>query len=121
MFRQPFLCILLAISLIFSSACGVESKRGPSPTQSTFSPREIQDLENNAQKGDADAQFNLGVIYYNGQGVPQDDQKAYQWFSLAATQGTPKSSEYRDRALSKLTSAQIQSADEWIKNGLPAF
>ena len=40
-----------------------------------------------AEQGDADAQTNLGVMYDNGQGVPQDDKTAVKWFTLAAEQG----------------------------------
>ena len=37
-----------------------------------------------ADQAFADAQFNLGVLYYNGQGVRQDDVSAHLWFQLAA-------------------------------------
>ena len=40
-----------------------------------------------AERGDATAQFNLGVMYANGEGVPQDDAEAVQWYRLAAEQG----------------------------------
>ena len=40
-----------------------------------------------AEAGDPDAQFNLGVMYNNGQGVPQDYKKAMKWYTLAAEQG----------------------------------
>ena len=40
-----------------------------------------------ASKGDANAQNNLGVIYYFGEGVPQDYEKAVEWYSKAAEQG----------------------------------
>jgi TPR repeat protein len=33
------------------------------------------------------AQFNLGVMYEIGQGVPQDDKTAVKWYRLAAEQG----------------------------------
>lgn len=33
------------------------------------------------------AQFNLGLMYANGQGVIQDYQEAEKWYRLAATQG----------------------------------
>ena len=36
-------------------------------------------------RGDAEAQFNLGVRYSNGRGVPQDDVQAHMWFNLAAS------------------------------------
>ena len=34
-----------------------------------------------------DAQFNLGVMYEKGRGVPQDDAEAVKWYRLAAEQG----------------------------------
>ncbi len=40
-----------------------------------------------ADQGDAGAQYNLGNMYANGEGVPQDDAEAVRWFRLAAEQG----------------------------------
>jgi hypothetical protein len=40
-----------------------------------------------AQQGDAYAQYNLGLMYFNGQGVPQDYGQAMQWYRQAAEQG----------------------------------
>ena len=40
-----------------------------------------------AEQGYAFAQFNLGVLYDNGQGVPQDDAQAIIWYRKAAEQG----------------------------------
>lgn len=40
-----------------------------------------------AAQGDADAQYNLGVMYDNGQGVIQDYAEAVNWYRLAAKQG----------------------------------
>ena len=40
-----------------------------------------------AKQGDASAQYNLGVMYGNGQGVPQDYKAALEWYTLAAEQG----------------------------------
>jgi hypothetical protein len=40
-----------------------------------------------AEQGNAGAQFNLGVMYDNGQGVPQDYKTAVKWYRLAADQG----------------------------------
>ena len=40
-----------------------------------------------AERGDANAQSNLGVMYEKGQGVPQDDKTAMKWDTLAAEQG----------------------------------
>src|SRR5512141_2926323 len=40
-----------------------------------------------ADKGLPEAQFNLGLMYYNGHGVPQDDTEALKWYRRAADQG----------------------------------
>lgn len=40
-----------------------------------------------ADQGDADAQWRLGVLYHDGEGVPKDDRQAVQWFQRAAEQG----------------------------------
>jgi TPR repeat protein len=40
-----------------------------------------------AVKGSASAQFNLGAMYDNGDGVPESDAEAAKWYYLAAAQG----------------------------------
>ena len=40
-----------------------------------------------AEQGIVGAQHNLGAMYYNGQGVPQDYKEAVKWYRLAADQG----------------------------------
>ena len=46
--------------------------------------REWQPL---AKQGHAAAQYQLGLLYNNGQGVPRDDVQARQWYEKAANQG----------------------------------
>ena len=40
-----------------------------------------------AEKGNVQAQINLGLMHANGEGVPQDDVETVKWFRLAADQG----------------------------------
>tara|TARA_R110000803_G_scaffold62943_1_gene123378 strand:+ start:302 stop:898 length:597 start_codon:yes stop_codon:yes gene_type:complete len=40
-----------------------------------------------AEQGDSVAQYNLGVMYDNGYGVPENDKTAVKWYTLAAEQG----------------------------------
>ena len=40
-----------------------------------------------AEQGYADAQYNLGILYANGQGVTQDYAEAARWYRKAADQG----------------------------------
>jgi len=44
-------------------------------------------LQKEAEAGSAEAQNNLGNMYANGQGFPNDDVKAVEWYQKAAVQG----------------------------------
>ena len=45
-------------------------------------------------EGDVYAQFNLGLLYSSGQGVPQDYAHALIWFRKAADQGDARAQVY---------------------------
>jgi hypothetical protein len=71
-----------------------------------------------AEQGHAEAQFNLGVMHYEGWGVPWDIVQAHMWLSLAATQGNSVAQKYRDIVASRLIPDQIAEAQrlarEWM-------
>ena len=48
---------------------------------------DIEEIRQAAEQGEAKAQYNLGVMYAKGEGVPEDDREAVKWFRLAAEQG----------------------------------
>ena len=50
-------------------------------------PEKLLELLEKAAQGHAAAQSKLGVMYTNGQGVPQDDGEAVKWYRAAAEQG----------------------------------
>uniref|UniRef100_A0A914X6I9 Sel1 repeat family protein n=1 Tax=Plectus sambesii TaxID=2011161 RepID=A0A914X6I9_9BILA len=62
-----------------------------SSTIGNKSAPEFEELANKhriaAEQGDAEAQFHLGYMYENGQGVNQSDEEAIKWYNLAAEQG----------------------------------
>ena len=47
----------------------------------------VSQLQKAAELGDIKAQYNLGVSYMNGVGVPQDDEQAFFWFRRSAENG----------------------------------
>jgi len=49
--------------------------------------KSLADLRKLADQGDADAQWQMGVRYHNGEDVSRDDVQAMQWFLRAAEQG----------------------------------
>jgi len=50
----------------------------------------ISILQQKAEQGDADAQYELGRAYIISNGVPQDYKEAAKWVRLAAEQGVAK-------------------------------
>jgi TPR repeat protein len=60
-----------------------------STTPPVLSPDEaIAKLQKEAKSGNADAQYNLGIMYYIGEGgVSKDYIKAHEWWKKAAGQG----------------------------------
>ena len=47
----------------------------------------LTDIHKGAEQGDADAQFNLGVMYEFGEGVPHDDVEAVKWYRKVGPAG----------------------------------
>jgi len=50
----------------------------------------VVDVQFLAHSGEARAQYDLGLMYDKGQGVPQSDAEALQWYERAAEQGEPR-------------------------------
>jgi uncharacterized protein len=48
---------------------------------------DFDDTKALAEQGEASAQYNLGIMYANGEGVPENDAEAVKWYRLAAEQG----------------------------------
>ena len=65
-----------------------------------------------AEQGDSDAQYTLGVMYANGQGVVQNYIKAHMYWNLAANQGNEDARKNRDIVEKRMTVGQIKKAQE---------
>ena len=70
-----------------------------------------------AEQGNAQAQFNLGLMYSIGDGVPQDYIQAHMWFNLAGARGDENAREARDIVKDRMTPEQTAEAQhlasEW--------
>ena len=56
----------------------------------------MKDMKNilaGALNGNADAQYNLGIMYASGLGVIQDYNEAVKWFRLSSSQGNAQAQE----------------------------
>jgi hypothetical protein len=95
-FRLGFILTVIFISLIlanlrwsfFGDATQVVRESDPDDYDwEAATPVDATDIRKLAERGVAPAQCNLGYIYNNGEGVPQDYKEAVRWFRKAAEQG----------------------------------
>ena len=70
-----------------SSVAAQDFDRGVSAYEAGDYLTALRELRPLAEQGDAVAQNYLGVMYYNGQGVPQNYAEAVRLYRLAAEQG----------------------------------
>ena len=74
------LCLILSL-LLFSatSAWSADFDKGVDAYTKGDYVTALREWEPLAKRGDADAQHSLGLMYRNGQGVPQDYSTAVKW------------------------------------------
>ena len=70
-FALVFICLLFSLSLYSKDS------------QNT--PAYILNMKEIAEKGNSDVQYNLGLIYSNGEGVKKDLEEAIYWFKESAS------------------------------------
>ena len=68
-----------------------------------------------AKQGSAIAQFNLGLMYAKGEGVPQDYVEAYAWVLLAKAKGNEHASEKISILEKRLTAEQMEKGQARAK------
>ena len=82
--------LILAITLCIGSVSAAKAQdfyKGFEAAQSGDYVTALQEWRPLAEQGYAPAQYNLGVMYEDGLGVPQDYAEAVKWFRLSAEQG----------------------------------
>ena len=80
-------CMPAAIWAAFA-VCLVGCHPGESaPGTPAFSVTEIQAYEQQAARGESEAEFMLGLVSQQGLGKPVDPQKAVEWFTRAGNRG----------------------------------
>ena len=65
-----------------------------------------------AEQGNAFAQFNLGTMDDEGNGVVQVNIYGYMWWKFAAASGNKKADKYLQRVAKTLTPSQLEKAQK---------
>ena len=84
-FRFSFILVLSIICLAPSAQA--DFKAGEKAFGRGDYATALREWEPMAKQRHAGAQYHLGLLYANGQGVPKDDVQARQWYEKAAVQG----------------------------------
>ncbi len=80
--------VVLALVVVLAAApAGADFKAGAEAYQRGDYATALTEFRPLAQQGNAEAQNNLGFMYSNGRGVPQDYGEAARWYRRAAAQG----------------------------------
>ena len=72
-----------------------------------------------AEQGIARAQYNLGSMYQQGQGVPQDDVQALMWSILAAVKGIDAAVSIQKTLIQDMPTDQIIKAERLARDWQP--
>ncbi|MCB1210050.1 MAG: SEL1-like repeat protein [Verrucomicrobiales bacterium] len=75
--KNVWLFSLLVGVLSFASICIVQAQQGGTP---------VKELQQWAERGDADAQFELGIRQITGEGVEKNEAEGLKWVKKAAEQ-----------------------------------
>ncbi len=114
--RWATMTFALVVVLTAVPAC-TNSKTGVDAYEKGDYATALMEFRVLAEQGDAIAQYNLGLMYANGRGVPRDYVQARMWFNLAAAQDNETARTLRDKLAKKMTPAQLDEAQrlarEW--------
>lgn len=81
----------------------------------------FDELLKQAQNGDADAQYKVGMCYEYGDGVGQDEAKAMRWYGLAAGMGHVEAQQALERHVEFLDRHGKKYADSMGNTGVDDY
>ncbi len=113
--RLLLVCSIVAFQLLFCSMAGAEGDHPEVDLDKT--PSAFALFKEQAEQGDVEAQYNLGVMCETGWSVKVDNRKAVRWFRAAAEQGD-KNAQLRLGMLYYLGLGASQSnikGEKWIR------
>ena len=103
--------ILLALLMTLSSPVAAQDfQKGLTAYQAGDYATALQEWKPLAEAGYDVAQFFLGWMYDNGEGVPQDYAVAHMWYNIGSANGHELGGTSRDEIAKKMTPAAIEKA-----------
>lgn len=85
--RGYILSVLLVLGQVLTGEGRADLAEGLDAAAKRDWPKALAAFSGAAERGNSNAQVNLGNLYLHGLGVPQNDQAAFLWYERAALQG----------------------------------
>jgi TPR repeat protein len=79
--------VLGAVAALLSTPARAGLQEGVAAYEAGNLPLAFKEFRSAAEKGEADCQFNLALMYENGIGVTKDEKEAVVWYRKSAEQG----------------------------------
>ena len=86
--------LLLCLAVVSPPLMAAASQDGFDATRQGDYNGALKYWQERAKAGDAQAQFNLALMYHGGLGVAMDEATALQWYTKSAQNGYPWAQEY---------------------------
>ena len=87
--QKAILALLILSTLLLSSAARADFEKGMIAYENKDYATAFIEWMPLADTGDRQAQYNLGLMYKRGRGVPQSDNTAIMWLKMSAESGHP--------------------------------
>lgn len=95
--KQTVINMLVAMGLAVASTSTQAAENynaGFIATEEGKFSQAVQEYLEPAEKGDANAQFNLGLMYHGGLGVSMSEEEAVRWYHKAAENGNVQAQQF---------------------------
>lgn len=112
---HPYIMSTIILLLPWAQANAID----PCFDETTTLESHLSDCRVKAKQGVAQAQYNLGILYNYGKGVPRNYEKAFKWYKKAAKNGFPEAQYVLGRMYKKGLGVpkDEEKAAYWAKQG----
>ena len=108
--------VALALALFQALPAGADAVSGKLAYEHGRYDEALANWRPAAERGDAEAQFSLAVMYYEGKGVETDWVQAYVWFARAYANGYKLAGQMVSVLARRLGADQLQHAQQLLQS-----
>ena len=103
---------VISVVMLATSAFAQDFDKGLEAHEAGDYATALQEWRPLAEQGNARVQTLLGIMYFRGEGVLQDNVLAHMWLNLAAANGYENAVKARGIIVKKMTPQDISKAQE---------